>query len=72
MREQIHYARCVCDFCEKEEHIADSLIRPKGWEKIRIENAEFDLCESCLDKVKTAIDEIMRSTKLNEHLTKLN
>lgn len=61
MRENVHYARCVCDFCKTEEHIADSLILPKGWDTITVENCKYELCKSCSDRVKLEIERIIKS-----------
>lgn len=63
MRENVHYARCVCDFCGEEEHIADSLVRPRGWDTINVGHQEFELCESCFCKVKTEIQRIISDMK---------
>ena len=58
MTENISYKRCVCDICNKEEHVPQSLILPKEWEKINIGRKSYDVCVECLVKVDMAIEDL--------------
>lgn len=56
MRENVSFAKCTCDFCKKEEKIAQSLILPKNWEKIKFQMKEYELCGECVGKMELYID----------------
>lgn len=59
-RENVSYARCICDICEKEEHISQSLILPKGWETVKVGESKMELCEECVEKMKYYISDWIR------------
>ena len=58
MTENVSYKRCICDICGKEEHIPQTLILPKEWEKIDIGRKSYDVCVDCLVKVDMAVEDL--------------
>lgn len=52
MRENVNYAKCVCDVCQKEEHIKPSCLLPNGWEKLTFGVVTMDLCKECIDRLE--------------------
>ena len=58
MRTNISYADCYCDICGKNERIPQSLILPKGWSRIEIDNSKKDACEDCLKSIKELINNL--------------
>ena len=69
MTENISYKRCVCDICDKEEHIPQLLILPKEWEKINVGKKSYDVCVECLVRVDMAIEDLKENKceELNEN-----
>ena len=63
-RENISYARCICDICQKEEHILQSLILPEGWETVKVGETEIELCEKCVSEMKYYISSWIRNKKI--------
>ena len=63
-RENISYARCICDICQKEEHILQSLILPEGWETVVVGEIKVELCEECVSKVKYYISGWIRKKRI--------
>ena len=58
MTEKVCYKRCVCDICNKEEHIDHIKFLPKDWEKINIGRKTYDVCVDCLTEVDMAIEDL--------------
>ena len=59
-RENVSYARCICDICEKGEYISQSLILPKGWKTVKVGESKMELCEECVEKMKYYISDWIR------------
>ena len=58
MIENISYKRCVCDICEKEEHIAQSARLPITWDEIVIGRKTYDVCVDCLAKIDITVEDL--------------
>jgi len=58
MRNNVSYAEITCDICGKIEHIPQSLILPKGWSRVEIDNLKKDTCEDCLKAIKELINNL--------------
>ena len=70
-RENVSYARCICDICEKEEHISQSLILPKGWETVKVGESKMELCEECFENMKLYISGWIRKKRIPQNLMKV-
>ena len=68
MRKNVSYAECTCDVCGEVEHIAQSLLYPKGWGEISFPMGEkLEVCDKCLLKIQEAISKLKHAerTELN-------
>lgn len=63
-RENIAYARCICDICQKEEHISQSRILPEGWEAVKVGENKVELCEECVARVKYYMSAWIRKKRI--------
>lgn len=58
MTETVHYKRCVCDICNKEEHISPIKLLPVDWEIINIGRKTYHVCVDCLVEVDMAVEDL--------------
>lgn len=65
MTKNVDYRECTCDLCGSKECISQSFILPKSWGEVRMKTKNYDVCEQCFIKVKSAIEGLI--VKKNEH-----
>lgn len=58
MTENVSYKRCVCDICGKEEHISQSVILPKDWDRVITGRKTYDVCVDCLVEIDMAVEDL--------------
>lgn len=66
MRNNVSYAEITCDICGKIERIPQSLILPKRWSRIEVDNSKKDACEDCLKSIEEFMKKLREERRREE------